>query len=508
MIMFKNYLKIALRYMRKEALLRRNLLKTVRFLVLIFLILISLNAGITGELVGKNHKKWKKYKSPEQAGFSSAKLLEAKAYWEDLRPALAAAMVIYKGKILVSWGDTRRPYMCHSIRKSFLSALYGIQVNEGHIDIQKTMADLGIDDVPPLSEAEKQAKVIHLLKSRSGIYHEAAYESEEMKAIRPPRGSHPPDTYWYYNNWDFNTLGTIFEQETDTKIFKEFKDRIASPVGMQDFRLDLCQYYYERDLSIHPAYLFQMSARDRARFGQLFLQNGCWGDEQIISEKWIKKSTKSYSDTSSLGHEWMKGIGYGLMWWTFTKDAEIFQLFDHLNDMGAGFYASGYGGHVIVILPEQETVFVQVVDTFQGLEVGEIESFSLFDKIFAARELDIFDLTVMKAWFNPREVSPGDELKLNVKVQNLSRKTSVPTEVDFYLSKDKRFSKSDIHVGCIDLPGIKYRKKKVVKLKTQILDTINPCKYYLMAYVDQDNLNLDPYPQNNIFVNQKKLKVR
>ena len=38
--------------------------------------------------------------------------------------------------------------------------------------------------------------------ARSGVYHEAAAESQSMKDARPDRGSHPPGTFYYYNNWD------------------------------------------------------------------------------------------------------------------------------------------------------------------------------------------------------------------------------------------------------------------------------------------------------------------
>ena len=487
--------------------MRRHLFMNIRILLAGFFILIFLGTGITGELKDKNNAKWKKYKIPEEAGFSSTKLLDAQAYWESLQQFIAAVMIIYKGKVLVSWGDTNSPYMCHSIRKSLLSALYGIHVKEGHIDLQKTMADLDIDDVPPLTDAEKQAKVVHLLKSRSGIYHEAAYEAPEMKEIRPPRGSHPPDTFWYYNNWDFNTLGTIFEQETNTKIFEEFKARIADPLGMQDFNLDLCEYYYEWDLSIHPAYLFQMSARDRARFGQLYLQNGQWEDEQIISKKWIKKSTKSYSDISVMGEEF-QGIGYGYMWLVISKDVPAFQSFNYLKDIGPGFYASGAGGHVIIILPEQEMVFVEVIDTFKGYDVDTETSLTLFDKMLAAKETDIFDLTLAKTWFRPNKISVGESVKLNARVKNLSRKASIPTGVDFYLSKNNKFNKKDIHIGYIELAAVKYNKKKTARLNTQILDTVKPGKYYLIAYADRDNLNLDPYPENNICVSSKKLLIK
>jgi CubicO group peptidase (beta-lactamase class C family) len=449
---------------------------------------------------------WVKFKTPEDAGFSSSKLQDAKTYWESLRPALAATMVIYKGKVLVAWGDTTSPYMCHSVRKSFLSGLYGPHVKNGNIDLQKTMADLGIDDVPPLTEAEKQAKVIQLLKARSGVYHEAAYESAGMKELRPERGSHAPGTFWYYNNWDFNVLGVIFEQETGTKIFEEFKTRIADPIGMQDFRVDLCYYHYEWDLSIHPAYPFQMTARDRARFGQLFLQEGRWNDTQIIPKKWVKKSTKSYSDVSTTDAE-LKGFGYGYMWWTLADNVPVFQDTEHLKDMGACYYASGYGGHRIMVLPKQEMVFVPVVDTFQGFEVSMGESLLLLENIFAAREQDIFDLKALKVWPSRTAVKQGENITVSARVRNLSRKTSIPTGVDFYLSKNQNLNAKDIHIGYAELPGSKYKKKKVVKLDTTILATVAPGEYYLIARIDKDNLNLDPYPKNNMAVSAGKIKI-
>lgn len=48
-----------------------------------------------------------------------------------------------------------------------------------------------------------------------------------MKEERPGRGSHAPGAQWWYNNWDFNTIGVIFELETGRKIFEEFKAGIA-----------------------------------------------------------------------------------------------------------------------------------------------------------------------------------------------------------------------------------------------------------------------------------------
>ncbi|MDH4271900.1 MAG: serine hydrolase, partial [Candidatus Aminicenantes bacterium] len=88
-----------------------------------------------------------------------------------------------------------------------------------------------LEEAKAFAEKINSAAVSDLLKSRSGVYHEAAAESEDMVETRPTRGSHPHDTFFYYNNWDFNALGTIFEKVTGAKIFEAFKREIAEPIG-------------------------------------------------------------------------------------------------------------------------------------------------------------------------------------------------------------------------------------------------------------------------------------
>src|SRR5207247_606298 len=83
--------------------------------------------------------------------------------------------------------------------------------------------ELGIDDSEPsLTPEEKKATLGDLLKARSGVYHPALYETPGMKAARPRRSSHAHGTFWYYNNWDFNVLGTVFERQTKNSLFREF----------------------------------------------------------------------------------------------------------------------------------------------------------------------------------------------------------------------------------------------------------------------------------------------
>ena len=131
---------------------------------------------------------WQKAETLEQLGWSSEKLAAARAYSEKI--GSAAVMIVDDGIVVDAWGDTTRRFACHSMRKSLLSALIGIHVDEGHMDLSKTLEELGIDDTEPsLTAIEKQATVADLIKARSGIYHVALGEAASMKANRPERHS-------------------------------------------------------------------------------------------------------------------------------------------------------------------------------------------------------------------------------------------------------------------------------------------------------------------------------
>jgi CubicO group peptidase (beta-lactamase class C family) len=318
--------------------------------------------GCSEDPVSNDDQDFLKYVQPEEVGWSSEKLAEINSMVEQ--SGYAAMMAVHDGKVFYTWGNLSHNYWCHSIRKPFLSALYGIHVNEGNINLDATVGELHIDDIPPvLTESEKQAKVRDLLKSRSGIYHPAAAEAPEMEEQRPERGSHPPDTYYYYNNWDFNALGTIFEQETGTGIFEEFNSRIAEKIGMQDFSIDNCFYQYEEQKSEHPAYHFRMSCRDMARFGVLYQQNGNWDGQQLIPESWIQESIISYSVIDSVS-----GMGYGYMWRTIPQGSMMAEMVGY-----TGYFHTGVGVHALIIVPDLELVIVQRYDTDgEWTDPGEI----------------------------------------------------------------------------------------------------------------------------------------
>jgi CubicO group peptidase (beta-lactamase class C family) len=317
-------------------------------------------------------EEWKQLVSPERAGWSADKLKKVQNYIEEI--GSTSVMIVQHGVVVAAWGDLTRRSNLHSCRKSLLNALIGISVSEGKINLSDTLEKLGIDDnKPSLTAIEKQATVRDLLEARSGVYHPTDYETKSMVEQKPRRGSHAPGTFWYYNNWDFNTLGYIYEQATGTKIFEAFYKEIAQPIGMQDFRPTDGRYITSAD-SRFPAYPFEMSARDFARFALLYLNGGRWNQTQVVPEDWVKASTHPYSDCES--------GGYGYLWW--TADSASGKQPDIKFPAGS-FWAEGHLGQYAVIVPALDLIVVNRVDSnITKASVRKRQIAELVEKVLAA----------------------------------------------------------------------------------------------------------------------------
>jgi CubicO group peptidase (beta-lactamase class C family) len=297
-------------------------------------------------------KSWQHASSFDGAGWSKEKLAAAHEYADSIHSS--AVMIVEGGEVVDQWGDIDKKILSYSVRKSLLSALFGIYSAEGVIDIHQTLEQLGIDDSPdPLTKEERQARVVDLLRARSGVYHVVDFETDFMKKTRPARGSHAPGTFWYYNNWDFNALGTIFEKKTGLKIGEAFYQRIGKPIGMQDFRPSDV-YYLGGPLSVHSAYHFEITARDLARFGLLYLRRGRWNDKQIVPEAWVEKSTHAYEMVQAGG---VDVGGYEYLWWVEYGGVH----FPEVSVPGM-FSARGVGPHYLLVIPTLDLVIVHRVD--------------------------------------------------------------------------------------------------------------------------------------------------
>jgi CubicO group peptidase (beta-lactamase class C family) len=319
---------------------------------------------------------WLQYADVRQAGFDGQALRAVCERADSFQSG--ALMAVFRGRVIVACGDVEREFEAHSVRKSLVSALYGTAVARREIDLESTLADFSIDERTPLTTAERSATIRQVISARSGIYLPAAYGASQERG-RPARGSHSPGTHWFYNNWDFNIAGVVYERATREDLYESFDRRLAKPLGMEDWEPADGFRVYEPTKSRHPAHTFRISTRDLARFGQLYLEEGKWAGRQILPADWVTESTRPHTDDGD-------GTGYGYMWWTYRAGsftAKYPALSKHT------FYrALGTGEQGLWVIPGADLVVVHRADTDHDRRVDGVDHWALMESVLAARRTE------------------------------------------------------------------------------------------------------------------------
>lgn len=294
---------------------------------------------------------------PEDHGFDKLKLDRVRRYVIDSLHT-TGMMIIVGGDVIFKYGNIEQVSYIASCRKSVLAMMLGKYVENGTINLNTTMEELGIDDIGGLLPIERKATIDHLVTSRSGVYHDASNAGDDANS-RPKRGSKKPGSYYLYNNWDFNAAGAVFEQLTGRNIYETFRDDIAIPIGMQDFDLAKQRKSGRLDLSKFPAYHIYLSTRDMARLGYLMLRKGNWRGEQVISREWAEKIVSVVTPLKEMNPVSRRNIfEYGYMWWLFKVDD---------NPVFKGAYtARGSMGQYITVIPELDMVIAHKTDAIYG----------------------------------------------------------------------------------------------------------------------------------------------
>ncbi|MBS8261317.1 class C beta-lactamase-related serine hydrolase [Roseibium polysiphoniae] len=294
----------------------------------------------------------------ESLGWHSGRLDAALSHAATL--STDSFIIVTNDQMVGAFGNLEKPYATHSMRKSFLSALVGLHLGSGpeQIDLDATLQELKVSDIPgPLSAKQRQATVLNLLKSVSGINHPAAASGGIQADIDKRLGhrENEPGRIWAYNNWDYNALTTIFEDRTGLGIAEAFDKGIARPTGMEDFSVDAVSYILDADLSMHKAAAFRMSARDLVRLGQLYLHKGRTDNQQILPESWIDRAVEDFTETGNDGLRW----AHGYLWWIPGPDTGLPE---------GSFWAWGLGNQALFVVPAWDTVIVHQSDTTEFLK--------------------------------------------------------------------------------------------------------------------------------------------
>jgi CubicO group peptidase (beta-lactamase class C family) len=320
---------------------------------------------------------WERIERPECAGWSAEGLAGVRDRLSQM--TTTGFMAVVDGRVLMDYGDVQVLSYLASARKSVLSMLYGIYVQRGAIDLDRTLEQLGIDDHGGLSAEERQATVRHLLSARSGIYHAASNGGDDA-ASAPPRGSQRPGAYYLYNNWDFNALGTIFEQLTGKDIYDAVGEHLAGPLHFQDWDRSIQRKSGDSTRSRHLAYHMHLSTRDMARIGYLMLRQGNWAGVQIVPRAWVTESTRPITRVHDMNPPRRRDgpFGYGYLWWAFDRP-ELGPAYQ------GAFTGLGAVGQQILVMPALDLVVAHKTRPGEGRSVSHAAFLEVVERLVQAR---------------------------------------------------------------------------------------------------------------------------
>ncbi len=207
-----------------------------------------------------------------------------------------------------------------SVAKSYLSALFGILVEEGAI---ASLDDPVVKYAPSLEGgAYSEATVLNVLQMSSGITFDEDYLAYDSDINRMGRvlalggkmddftaglthSFAPAGQEWKYTSIDTHVVGMIARGATGRSVPDLLSEKILSKLGQEQ------PAYYLTD-GVGVAFVLgglNLTTRDYARFGQMILQDGAWNGEQIVPADWVAASTLPSAKTKD------GQIGYGYQWW-------------------------------------------------------------------------------------------------------------------------------------------------------------------------------------------------
>ncbi|HXV86131.1 MAG TPA: serine hydrolase, partial [Gemmatimonadales bacterium] len=226
---------------------------------------------------------------------------------------------------------------------------------------------------------ERRATIRHLLMARSGVYHAASNAGDDL-ASAPPRGSQEPGAYYLYSNWDFNALGTIFEQETGRNLYDALESDLARPIGMQDFDRAMHRRTGDTTQSIHLAYHMHFSTRDMARVGYLMLRDGNWAGRQLVPRDWIRESTRAHTPVGDMNppNRRTGAFGYGYLWWVWDGPAAT-------GPYRGAYTGLGAVGQQISVLPALDMVVAHKTRPGDGRSVSHRQYADVLDLLVRSR---------------------------------------------------------------------------------------------------------------------------
>ena len=292
--------------------------------------------------------------------------------------------------------ETRLPSF--SVAKSFTSALVGIAVEEGKIESVQDPVTKYLPELTPLDSNWDQLTIEHLLNMRSGIkFNEENYVNPYssiadlyishniFRQVKKAKFIHPPGTRRYYSSLDTEILGVVLERALQRPIAEYLEEKIWGPCGMESPATWDMDSKKNRVTKVFCC--LNVVARDYAKFGRLYLNQGNWNGVQVVPKEWVRKSILPNFDNGCYQYQWYSG-GKTYKFQSKEDNPEEYQPYpdsltaakaitlpDHQRVVqyrgkennwairvccGPNFYAVGIFGQEIYVVPEENLIFVRL----------------------------------------------------------------------------------------------------------------------------------------------------
>ncbi|MGB5490283.1 MAG: serine hydrolase [Woeseiaceae bacterium] len=298
--------------------------------------------------------------------------LKAASNWafdrESEEQVTLSLIVVHKGQIIheryVDGVDMTTRTRTWSTAKSIATTLIGMLVDDGHLELD---APLGFDWLPAVAAGEEDPRdditLRHVLNMSSGLYPVDSFNMEyatgsglaywggasSIDGARRRGLIREPGVVWDYENYD--TLLAVLAMKHalgDAKTYAEYpRKALLDRIGMRNTLLSTDRF---GDFILSSQ--VYTNARDLARFGLLYVQDGVWQGERLVSRDWIEFVRTPAPASARRGHD------YGGQFWLVPDDRD---------DVPKSAYStSGNRGQYVVIVPSHDTVIVR-----RGLDFGK-----------------------------------------------------------------------------------------------------------------------------------------
>lgn len=284
--------------------------------------------------------------TPQEQGLDAARLDEMLSMIDEQNVPLDGLLLVRNGKIVLEryYGsyDADTQHIMYSVTKSFVSTLVGIAVDQGKLEgVELRALDLLPGGTFENMDPRKESMTLeNLLTMTSGLDFEEGdptyrkmYNSDDwVKMVMDLPMATDPGKEFLYCSGCSHVLSAIVQEAAGESTLDFARKNLFEPLGITNVR-------WEADRQGIPigGWGLNVTPRDMAKLGYLYLHNGKWEEKQILSESWVKAATTRHIGTGG-------NLGYGYQWWIYPSHN--------------AYVALGRSGQTIFVAPDLNLIFV------------------------------------------------------------------------------------------------------------------------------------------------------